>query len=61
MALDNKDIRVDVFTRGTPLYPVVRVTHIPSGVTAHCDSERSQYRSKNKALEKLEQLVKEGQ
>ena len=59
MALDNKDIRIDVFTRGTPLYPIVRVTHIPSGIKAHCYSERSEYRSKNKALEKLEQLVNE--
>jgi len=35
----------------------VIVHHMPSGLGVSCDSERSQYRNKEKALELLEQLV----
>ncbi len=34
--------------------PAVRVTHIPSGLSASCDAERSQMKNKNVCLAMLE-------
>jgi len=31
----------------------VKITHVPSGLVAFCDSERSQHRNKNIAMQEL--------
>ena len=36
----------------------VRVIHLPTGIMKTCDSERSQFKNKQKALEELERAVK---
>ena len=38
-------------------YNRVRVTHLPSGLSAVCDTERSVYRNKLKAMEELRVLL----
>jgi hypothetical protein len=49
--LDLEDLRFDIFRAGTV---VVRVTHLPSGLTATTSGEHaSQYQAKREALERL--------
>lgn len=38
-------------------YNGVRVTHIPTGTYVDCDTERSQHKNRDKALEMLRRLI----
>ena len=62
MELDPKDIRVEPIWSGSswfPQYNGVKVTHIPSGISAECTEGGSQHRNRFDAVEKLKELLKD--
>lgn len=61
MELDPKDLRIELYPAGRSNWFAVpngvQVTHIPSGLSCKCESDRSEHRNRFLALQELQKAV----